>query len=91
MITRGLLVGAILLVGCHRGNTSAPVATKELPPSLHGLTTSPTAMTVRVGEARSLRVNVQPARVRGPYVVRYTTSAPSVATVDSTGAIRGGA
>jgi Bacterial Ig-like domain (group 2) len=80
---------AALLAGCHR-STGAPVpplAAQELPPSLHGLTTQPTELTMAVGTQRLFSALVTPARSDVRYSMRFTTSAPHVATVDSSGAV----
>lgn len=67
--------------------TAPERTTAALPPSLHGLTTQPTELTMRIGEQRLYSAIVQPARNTVRYTTRYSSSAPQVATVDSSGAV----
>ncbi len=44
-------------------------------------------MTLAVGEKKAVRSWVEPARAGGRYSVRYSSSAPEIATVDSLGTV----
>lgn len=78
---------AALLAGCHQRRTSPQVTARELPPSLQGLTTQPTELTMVVGTQRQFSAVAVPAHKDVRFSLRFTSSAPHVATVDSSGAV----